>query len=125
MERILEHGPSIRYQHNTDIDGVALLVVLKVILNGLLFYEGGHSLDTLDAVLFDLPRLHYGLIHDEEGAIDQLEETPFKHVCVIILLWGEFLVLHCVDGEWEVHGERCHCFNELGQIASLDEAHVA
>ena len=125
MKRILEHRPSIRYQHNSDIDGVALLVVLEVILNGLLFYESRHSLDTLDAVLFDLPRLHHSLIHYEEGAIYQLEQTPFKHVCVVILLWGEFLVLHGIDGKWQVHGERCHCFYELGQIASLDEAHVA
>ena len=125
MERILEHGPSIRYQHNTDIDGVALLVVLKVILNSLLFYEGCHSLDTLDAVLLDLTRLHHSLIHYEEGAIDQLEETPFKHVCVVILLGREFLVLHGIDREREVHGKRCHCLNKLSQIASLDEAHVA
>ena len=125
MEGILEHGPSIRYQQNSDINGVALLVVLEVILNGLLLYECGHSLDTLDAVLFDLPRLHHSLIQDEKGAVNQLEETPFKHVSVVILLGREFLVLHGVDREWEVHGKRCHCFNELGQIASLDEAHVA
>jgi hypothetical protein len=125
MQSILEHGPSIRYNHNANIDRVALLVVLEVILNGLLLYESSHGLDTLDAVLFDLPRLHHRFIHDQESAIDQLEQSPFKHVCVVILLGREFLVLHGIDGEWEVHGERRHCFDELGEVASLDEAHVA
>ena len=112
LQGILEHGPSIRYNHNANIDGVALLVVLEVILNGLLLYESSHGLDTLDAVLFDLPRLHNSLIHDQESAIDQLEESPFKHICVVILLGREFLVLHGIDREWEVHGERRHCFDE-------------
>jgi hypothetical protein len=92
LQSIFEHGPSIRQDDNDSIGWHLLLVKLEVIGDRLLLNQGGQCFDIVDSVVLELPLLHDSLITNNDGSIQELKNTPFKLVSVIILFGSHFCV---------------------------------
>jgi len=102
-----------------------LLVILKIILNHLLFNEGSEGLDAQDSILLDLPLFHDCLIPNDEGPIDHLKDSRLQQIGIVVLSRRELIVLKVVNCQWKIKGERSDRLNELRKISSLDKAHIS
>jgi hypothetical protein len=102
-----------------------LLVILKIILNHLLFNEGSEGLNALDSILLDLALFHDCFIPNDKGPIDQLKDSRLEQIGVIVLSWRELLVLKVVNRQRKVKGKWSDRLDKLRKISSLNKAHIS